>query len=116
MTGPDHPAGEQQPGQHPPYGASGPSGYPPPPAGYPPPPSGYPPPSSGYPPPPGPPPSYPPPPMGGYPPPQYPQGYGDPCAAPYATPQSHTNGLAIGSLVASVVGVPFGLFCFIGGI
>lgn len=94
MTGPGYPSGEQEPGHQPPHGnPQQPPYYPPPP------------------------PSYPPPPMGGYPPPQpYPPGYGDPYAAPYGNTQPHTNGLAIGSLVASLVGVPLAFFCFIGGI
>ncbi|MGV0607604.1 DUF4190 domain-containing protein [Mycolicibacterium sp. XJ1904] len=117
------------------------SGYPPPPA-YPPPPQGaYPPPPPGaYPPPPG---AYPPPPPGAYPPPYpdpvntgqgYPPpppygapspygapppygapGYGAPgYANGYGVPQDKTNGLAIGSLVASAIGVLCGVGSLIG--
>lgn len=94
---------------------------------------------SGYPPPSYPPPSYPPPgyaPQPGYPPPAPPQGgyppqYGGaypPSAPPpqqyggqqypggynYASPQASTNTMAIGSLVASVVGLLCGIGSIIG--
>ncbi|KUI14053.1 hypothetical protein AU193_08460 [Mycobacterium sp. GA-1285] len=106
-------------------------------SGYPPPPAYAPPPQGAYPPPP--PSAYPPPPPGVYPPP-YPdpadagQGYPPPygAASPYGTPTSYsgygtpgyaggygapqgkTNGLAIGSLVASAVGVLCGVGSLIG--
>lgn len=119
MTTPGEPG--QQPWQHqPPSGAFEPPpiehgqgygaqpGSTPPPSGYPPPPGygqGYGQPPSGYGPPPGTPPSYPPP--GGYAaPPPYQSGYPAP-------PQSRTNGMAIGSLVSSVLAFPLG-FCYVG--
>jgi Domain of unknown function (DUF4190) len=86
-----------------------PPSYPPPP---PPPPGGYPPPSGDY--------GYPPPtPSGyGYPPPA-PGGYGYPPPAPggygYAPPPSAgTNGMAIASLVCSVLGLCCGVGAFVG--
>lgn len=83
-------------------GYESPPSYPPPPSGYPPPPSSYPPPSA-----------YPPPPSGYPPSPSYQSGYpGAPYAGGYAAPKSRTNGLAIGSLVASIVGIPMSFFCF----
>ncbi|WP_396917240.1 DUF4190 domain-containing protein [Mycolicibacterium sp.] len=94
----------------PPTGYAPPGGYPPPPApgAYPPPP-----PAGAYPPPPG---SYPPPPAG-YPPPPAPGYGGYPGAYPTGydmAPSNPNNGMAIGSLVASVLGVPFMFFCFSG--
>lgn len=72
-----------------------PPSYPPPPGD-----SGYPPPGQGYSPPPGP--SYPPPPGGSYPPPPGP-GYAAPPGPMY--PQAvGTNGMAIASLVCSLLG------------
>nr|WP_090346197.1 DUF4190 domain-containing protein [Mycolicibacterium malmesburyense] len=114
----------------PPQGA-----YPPPPPGaYPPPPPGAypPPPQGGYPPPP--PGAYPPPPQGAYPPPYSDPanlGQGYPPPPPYGTPspygasgygytggygpsQEKTNGLAIGSLVASAVGILCGVGSLVG--
>jgi len=73
-----------------------------------PPPSGYPPPP-GYGPPPGPPPSYPPQPGAYAPSPPYQSGYPSP-------PQSRTNGLAIGSLVASILAFPLAFLCGIFGV
>ncbi|MGE5694652.1 MAG: DUF4190 domain-containing protein [Candidatus Sericytochromatia bacterium] len=94
-----------QPGSAPP-----PSGYPPP-QGYGQPPGygqGYGQPPSGYGPPPSTPPSYPPP--GGYgAPPPYQPGYPTP-------PQSRTNGMAIGSLVSSVLAIPLAFLCGIFGV
>jgi hypothetical protein len=92
-----------QPGSTPPQGPPV-SGYPPP--AYPQPPAtSYP---SGYPPPSYPPPSYSPPP-GGYPPPlPYQSSYSStPYTGGYLVPQSRTNGMAIGSVVASIVGAVF---------
>ncbi len=81
------------------FGASGAPGYPPPP-----PPYGAPPPGFGA-----PPPGYGPPPGFG-PPPSYPvSGYGA-----YGPPTQKTNGMAIGSLVASVVGVCCGIGSIVG--
>ncbi|BBZ08635.1 hypothetical protein MDOR_28040 [Mycolicibacterium doricum] len=87
--------GYQQPGYPPPppgyqsYGSYGtpydtPAGYPPPPPGYAPYAT-----SAGYP----------------QPPPNY---------VAFGPPGQGTNGLAVGSLVASIMSVPFFLFCFIG--
>lgn len=89
------------PGSQPP-GAT-PPGYPPLPA--------YPQPSA-YTPPPGPP-NYPPS-AGGYSQqPPYQAGYPiAPYSGGYGAPHQGTNGLAIGSLVASLVGLPFAFFCF----
>ncbi len=122
---PPEPQGYAQPG-YPPPGYPPPAGYPPPQSGgYPPPgyqdPAGYaqgygpgygaayPPPS--YPPQPpqygAPPPNYGPPNYAGYPPPNYPGGYGPP-------PPAGTNTLAIGSLVASVIGVLCGVGSIVG--
>ncbi|MDY6872002.1 MAG: DUF4190 domain-containing protein [Actinomycetota bacterium] len=84
------PPGFEQPGYQPPQYQQ--PQYPPPPPGYPPPPPGYPPPPPGYPPPPP-----------GYPP--YAGGY-------VAGPK--TNALAIWSLVASLLSVPFFFVCFVG--
>jgi hypothetical protein len=115
----------------PPQGFDAPSGYGPPPAFGPPP--GYgPPPAYGAPPQPygpppgfgapppqpygapgyGPPPPYPPQPGYGPPagPPAYPGGYG-----PYGPPKQHTNGLAIGSLAASGLGLFLSIVLFIFG-
>lgn len=107
------------------------SGYPPPPppqGSYPPPPAYPPPPQGGYP-PPG---AYPPPPPGSYPPPNLGQGYPPPpsygAPSPYGAPgygtpgygggygmqPDKTNGLAIGSLVASAVGVLCGVGSLVG--
>ena len=76
------------------YTGPPPPGYPPQPPGYPPPAPGYPPPSPGY----------------GYPPP-LPGFYGDQYD-PYRQPTpSGTNGMAIGSLVSSILAVPTIFFC-----
>lgn len=85
------PVNPQQPVNYPEYGP----GYPPPPPFYPP---SY---QAG-------PAAYP-----GYPGPGYPGGYGDPYD-PYRATQQGTNGLAIGSLVASIAGFPLLLVCYIG--
>lgn len=88
----------------PPYadaGGFGAPGYPPPPPYNTPPPGFGPPPPPGY----GPPPGFGPPP--GYPAP----GYGA-----YGPPAEKTNAMAIGSLAASLVGLPFFFACFIGSI
>ncbi|OBK78132.1 DUF4190 domain-containing protein [Mycobacterium sp. 1164985.4] len=112
---PDQPAyGYQAP---PAYDPS--SGYPPPPQGAYPPPPAYPPPGAYPPPPPG---SYPPAYPGasnvgqGYPPPPYgAPGYGTPgYGGGYGLQQDKTNGLAIGSLVASAVGVLCGVGSLVG--
>ncbi|MEZ0349287.1 DUF4190 domain-containing protein [Mycobacterium sp. pR1184] len=75
------------------------------PPSYPPPPgeSGYPPPGQGYsPPPPGP--SYPPPPGGSYPPPPPAPGYPPAPGGGYPPAAAGTNGMAIASLVCSLLG------------
>ncbi|MCI4674929.1 DUF4190 domain-containing protein [Candidatus Mycolicibacterium alkanivorans] len=99
-----------QPPSAPAYtGYEAPSGYPPP--SYPPP--GYSP-QPGYQPPAPPQGGYPPP---GYPPPPPPQQYGGqqyPGGYNYGTPQAGTNTMAIGSLVASVVGLLCGIGSVIG--
>jgi hypothetical protein len=118
------PAYAPPPPPPPPESGAPPSGYPPP--SYPPP--SYTPPQGGYPPSPQ---SYQPPP-GGYPPqppyqpgpqppyqsgpqPPYQPGYPSaPYAGGYGAPQRHTNGMAIGSLVASLVGVPLMFLCYTG--
>lgn len=79
------------PDEPPRYSGPPPPGYPPPPAGYPPPP-GYPPPLAGY----GPP---------------YPGFYGDPYDPYRQPPPSGTNGVAIGSLVTSILAMPTIFFC-----
>ena len=94
MTTPGDPGERWWENQPPSGGYESPPSYPAPPSSYPPPPSGYPPPSA-----------YPPPPSGYPPSAPYQPGY------PIA-PQSHTNGLAIGSLVASILAIPLALFCF----
>jgi hypothetical protein len=109
MSTPGGPGERWWENQPPSGGYESPPSYPAPPSSYPAPPSGYPPPPSSYP----PPSAYPPPPSG-YPP-SAPSGY--PPSAPYQpgypiAPQSHTNGLAIGSLVASILAIPLALFCF----
>jgi Domain of unknown function (DUF4190) len=120
------PAYAPPPPPPPPESGAPPSGYPPP--GYPPP--SYTPPQGGYPPSPQ---SYQPPP-GGYPPqppyqsgpqppyqsgpqPPYQPGYPSaPYAGGYGAPHPRTNGMAIGSLVASIVGVPLLFACFTGAL
>jgi Domain of unknown function (DUF4190) len=111
---PDQPRPDQpQPWQqypHPPVNPQPPVNYPEYPPPYPPqpppvPPYGYPPPHAG--------------PIGyGGPPPGYPAGPYDPYQAYPASPgrgyPHQTNGLAIASLVTSIVSVPLTVFCFIG--
>lgn len=94
MSTPGGPGERWWENQPPSGGYESPPSYPAPPPSYPPPPSSYPPPSA-----------YPPPPSGYPPSAPYQPGY------PIA-PQSHTNGLAIGSLVASILAIPLALFCF----
>jgi hypothetical protein len=83
-----------------------------PPPSYPPPPP-YQPPPAGYP----PQPPYQPPPAGYPPQPPYQSGYpGAPFPGGYGAPQPRTNPMAIGSLVASILGVPLFFACFTGAI
>jgi len=108
---PPSPTSYQTPDNFPPPGYPPQSGYPPQP-GYPPP--GYPPPT-GYP----EPPAYPGPQQygGNYPPPPPPQQYGAspyPGGYGYGAPEAGTNTLAIGSLVASVIGVLCGIGSIVG--
>jgi len=95
---PAPPPGFPPPPSYPDAGAFGAPGYPPPPS-YGPPPPGFAPPPPGY----GPPPGFGPPP--GYPTP----GYGA-----YGAPTQKTNTMAIGSLVASLVGVCCGIGSIVG--
>jgi hypothetical protein len=128
----------------PPESGTPPSGYPPPSypppsytppqGGYPPPPQSYQPPPGGYPPQPpyqsGPQPPYQsgpqPPYQSGYPSAPYQSGYPSapyqsgypsaPYAGGYGASQPRTNGMAIGSLVASIVGVPLTFLCYTGAL
>jgi Domain of unknown function (DUF4190) len=134
------PAYAPPPPPPPPESGAPPSGYPPPSypppsytppqGGYPPSPQSYQPPPGGYPPQPpyqpgpqppyqsGPQPPYQPGPQPPYqsgPQPPYQPGYPSaPYAGGYGAPQRHTNGMAIGSLVASLVGVPLMFLCYTG--
>jgi hypothetical protein len=94
------------PGYGPPQAFGPPPGYGPPPGFPAPPPQPYG--APGY----GPPPPYPPQPGYGPPagPPAYPGGYG-----PYGPPKQHTNGLAIGSLAASGLGLFLSIVLFVFG-
>ncbi|WP_099037914.1 DUF4190 domain-containing protein [Mycobacterium neglectum] len=112
------PAYDPTPYQSPPSYDSAP-GYPP--GGFPPPvdQSGYPPPPPYNAPPPGfgpPPPGFGPPPPGYGPPPGFgpPPGYPAPGYAAYGPPAEKTNAMAIGSLVASVVGICCGIGSIVG--
>lgn len=92
----DYPDSPDEPSR---YAGAPPPGYPPPPPGYPPPPPGY------------APPGYPPPPSGyGYPP-SHPGFYPDPYDPYRQAAPSGTNGMAIGSLVTSILAVPTIFFC-----